>query len=87
MKETIAQQLNIKEFPFEIKDENGKVIYYENENGFCWSIEYDSHGNKIYSENFPDYSRKWKYDSYGNEIYYEFKRWNVTSYLNTNDVK
>jgi len=84
---TKAQQLNIKEFPFEIKDENGKVIYYENENGFCWSIEYDSHGNKIYSENFPDYSRKWKHNSEGKEIYYEFKRWNVTYYLNTNDVK
>ena len=82
---TKAQQLNIKDFPFEIKNDNGEVIYYENENGFWWSIEYDSHGNKIYSENFPDYSRKWKHDSDGNEIYYEFKRWNVTYYLNTNE--
>ena len=30
---TIAQQLNIKEFPFEIKDKNGKEIYYENSYG------------------------------------------------------
>jgi len=82
---TKAQQLNIKEFPFEIKNENGKVIYYENENGFWWNIEYDSDGNKIYSENFPDYSRKWKYDSDGKEIYYEFKRWNVSHYLNTKE--
>jgi phage pi2 protein 07 len=79
---TIAQLLNVKEFPFEIKDENGKVIYYENENGFWWNIEYDSDGNKIYSENFPNYSRKWKYDSDGKEIYYEFKRWNVAYCLN-----
>jgi len=82
---TKAQQLGIKEFPFEIKDENGEVIYYENENGFWWNIEYDSDGNKIYSENFPNYSRKWKYDSDGKEIYYEFKRWNVVHYLNTKE--
>ena len=26
---TIAQQLNIKEFPFRIKDKNGNQIYFE----------------------------------------------------------
>ena len=30
---TIAQQLNIKEFPFRIKDKNGKQIYYEDSDG------------------------------------------------------
>ena len=82
---TKAQQLNVKEFPFTIEDENGNRIYYENENGFWWSIEYDSDGNKIYSENFPNYSRNWKYDSNGNEIYYEFKRWNEIDDHNTKE--
>jgi len=48
---TIAQQLNIKEFPFFIKDSNGDVIYFENSNGYWWKCEYDSNGNKIYYEN------------------------------------
>lgn len=30
---TIAQQLNVTEFPFEIKDKNGKQLYYEDSNG------------------------------------------------------
>ena len=30
---TIAQQLNITEFPFIITDKNGKEIYFENSNG------------------------------------------------------
>ena len=48
---TIAQQLNVKEFPFEIKDKNGNVIYYENSNGDWLKREFDSDGNKIYYEN------------------------------------
>ena len=48
---TIAQQLNIKEFPFVIKDSNGQEIYFENSNGFWAKSEYDSNGNQIYYEN------------------------------------
>jgi len=47
---TIAQQLNIKEFPFRIKDLNGKEIYYENSNGYWCKCEYDSNGKEIYWE-------------------------------------
>jgi len=47
---TIAQQLNVTEFPFEIKDKNGKVIYYEYSNGNWHKSEYDSNGNEIYCE-------------------------------------
>ena len=47
---TTAQQLNVKQFPFEIKDNNGKVIYSENSNGFWWKSEFDSNGNEIYYE-------------------------------------
>ena len=47
---TIAQQLEIKDFPFEIKDKNGKQIYYEDSTGFWIKREFDSNGNKIYYE-------------------------------------
>jgi hypothetical protein len=47
---TIAQQLNIKEFPFIIRGSMGNVIYYENSKGFWYKREYDSNGNEIYYE-------------------------------------
>jgi len=37
---TIAQQLNIKEFPFIIKDADGKVIYWETSDGYWVKREY-----------------------------------------------
>jgi len=54
---TIAQQLNVKEFPFIIKNSNNNIIYYENKNGFWWKAEHDLEGNEIYWE-----------DSYGTII-------------------
>lgn len=68
---TIAQQLNIKEFPFVIKDKNGKQIYWESSRGYWVNKEYDSNGNEIYSRSPGGYWVKKKYDSNGNEIYYE----------------
>ena len=68
---TIAQQLNVKEFPFEIKDKNGREIYFENSNGSWIKYKYDSNGNRIYSENSSGYWIKNEYDSNGNQIYYE----------------
>ena len=68
---TIAQQLNIKEFPFVIKDKNGKQIYWESSGGYWVKKEYDSNGNEIYSWSPDGYWVKKKYDSNGNEIYYE----------------
>ena len=47
---TIAQQLNIKKFPFEIKDGKGNPIYYEYSNGYWEKWEYDAKGNPIYYE-------------------------------------
>jgi hypothetical protein len=33
---TIAQQLNITDFPFEINDKNGNEIYFENSTGYWY---------------------------------------------------
>ena len=71
MKKTIAQQLNVKEFPFVIKDSNGNVIYLEDSNGYWYRSEYDSNGNKIYFGNSNGYWYKSEYDSKGNKIYFE----------------
>ena len=31
---TIAEQLNAKEFPFRLYDSNGKIIYFEDSDGY-----------------------------------------------------
>ena len=64
---TIAEQLNIKEFPFVVKDKNGNVIYHENSSGYWSKVEYDSNGNEIYYENSNGYWSKVEYDSNGND--------------------
>lgn len=48
---TIAQQLNVTEFPFRIKDNNCNQIYFEGSNEYWAKSEYDSDGNRIYYEN------------------------------------
>ena len=68
---TIAQQLKIKEFPFEIKDSKGNLIYYENSTGYWQKSEFDSDGNLIYFENSTGYWAKSEFDSKGNLIYLE----------------
>ena len=68
---TIAQQLNVIEFPFEIKDKNGNQIYWENSYGGWYKREYDSNRNPIYYENSNGWWCKREFDSNGNEIYFE----------------
>ena len=68
---TIAQQLNVTEFPFIIRDKNGNQIYFEDSKGYWYKKEYDSNGNEIYHENSNGYWSKSKFDSNGNEIYFE----------------
>jgi hypothetical protein len=68
---TIAQQLNIKEFPFEIKDKNGNEIYYETSNGYWWKTEYDSNGKETRYETSNGFWSKREYDSNGKETRYE----------------
>ena len=52
---TIAQQLNITEFPFEINDKNGNEIYSEYSDGRWYKKEYDSYGNLTRFENSNGY--------------------------------
>ena len=68
---TISQQLNVKEFPFEIKDKNGNQIYFENSEGSWLKREFDSNGNEIYFLTSYGFWLKTEYDSNGNLIYYE----------------
>jgi YD repeat-containing protein len=71
MKKTIAQQLNIKDFPFRIRDKEGNLLYFEGSSGYWAKSEYDSEGNEIYFENSDGYWHKYEYDSEGNQIYYK----------------
>ena len=68
---TIAQQLNIKDFPFIINDKNGNRTYREFSNGTWSKCEYDENDNEIYYENFRGYWCKHEYDKNGNQTYYE----------------
>lgn len=69
--ETIARQLNVTEFPFEIKDSNGNRIYWEDSNGYWSKQEFDSNRNQIYFEDSGGFWRKREFDSNGNRIYFE----------------
>ena len=68
---TIAEQLNIKDFPFEIRDKKGNRVYFEDSDGFWEKREYDSNGNETYYENSDGDWGKSECDSNGKETYYE----------------
>jgi len=69
--QTISQFLNVKDFPFEIKDKNGNIIYREVSNGHWMKREYNDQDNEIYGGNSNGYWFKRECDDQGNEIYYE----------------
>lgn len=71
---TIAEQLNITEFPFRIKDSKGRIIYFEESDKRWAKFEHDSEGNVIYLENSSGYWSKKEYDTNGNVIYFENSR-------------
>jgi hypothetical protein len=68
---TIAQQLNVTDFPFIIKDDKGNLIYYEYSNGDWSKREHDDNGRLIYYEYSNGDWSKWELDDKGNEIYFE----------------
>jgi YD repeat-containing protein len=65
---TIAQQLGITEFPFEIKNSNGNTIYRETSTGFWAKREFDARGNEISYRNSIGYWAECEYDANGNQI-------------------
>jgi YD repeat-containing protein len=82
MKETIAQFLKVKDFPFIIKDKNNNKIYVENSDGYWYKNEYDQNGKLIYSEESNGFWIKTEYDQNGQLIYYEDLNgfWSKTEY-------
>ena len=71
---TIAQQIKLNfetNGNLEIKDKNGKEIYFEFSNTYWVKREWDSQGRQIYFEGSSGYWAKWEYDSQGNQIYFE----------------
>ena len=69
---TIAQQLNIKSFPFEIKDTNDNLVYHENSNGYWSKRELDANGKEVYWKDSSGCWWKSEYDANGNQVYYEY---------------
>ena len=84
---TIAQQLNIKTFPFYIKDSDGNEIYREWSDGTWSKNEYDADGKKIYFEDSAGTWSKWEYAD-GNEIYYESSNgyWQKREYADGKEI-
>ena len=68
---TIAQQLNIKSFPFKIKDDEGNITYSEYSNGVWYRRERDDKGNKTYFEDSSGTWYRYGYDDEGNQTYFE----------------
>jgi len=76
---TIAQQLNVKQFPASIKNEAGQEIYNEDAIGNWVKREYDELGNTTYYEirnttyyeNESGYWLRRTYDEKGNMLRYE----------------
>ena len=67
---TIAQQLNVKEFPFEIKDKNNNLIYVEYSNCFLIKREFDKNNKRIYYEDSGGFWAKHEHE--GNKaVYFE----------------
>ena len=68
---TIAKQLKVKDFPFQITDANNNEIYWEDSDGGWEKREFDGNNNKIYYKDSDGYWCKRGFDKNNNQIYYE----------------
>jgi len=68
---TIAQQLNVKQFPFSIKNEAGQEIYNEDADGYWTKREYDEQGLRTYYGSSGGTWVKTEFDTTGNSTRYE----------------
>lgn len=62
--DSVAKFLNVRTFPFIIRDESGNVIYQELENDNWQRSEYNENGNLIFEENSQG---EWKIIEYKNK--------------------
>jgi len=67
---TIAEQLNITDFPFRIYDNNENEIYTEYGDNTWYKREYDENGNRIYLRQSGGYIENCEY-SKNNILIYE----------------
>ena len=59
------------DFDGNIRNKKGKVIYYEQSDGYWRKYGYDNNGNIVYYENSDRQWVKYEFDSNGNTIYFE----------------
>lgn len=64
-------KVNFYDTYFEVYNEKGNQIYYENSNGSWSKSKYDKLGQQFYFENSDGYWYKKEYDEKGNQIYFE----------------
>jgi len=86
---TIAEQLNVKEFPFYIKNNSGAIIYIEYSNKVWNKTEFDENGNEIYWEYNYGFWCKKEFDNKSNFISYKDSngKWEKYEYdLNLNKI-
>ena len=69
--QTAAQFLGITKFPFIFKNDDGRVIYHECDNGHWCKYTYDSDGNTVYFIDSDGWWCKSEYDYDGNIVYHE----------------
>jgi len=68
---TIAQQLGVTDFPFDIRDGRGRLIYREFKRGSWAKYKFDSEGREVYYQSSSSFWVKREYDDNGSEIYFE----------------
>ena len=63
-----GKELDI-EYPIKLYDKDGKQVYFEDSDGYCWKREYDD-GKQVYFEASNGYWWKYEYKD-GKHVYFE----------------
>lgn len=80
MSQTIAHFLNVKEFPFEIKNHSGNLIYFEDQEGYWFKKIFDLNNNPIYYKDSYGFWYEQEFDSNGNITCYKNSEGTITYY-------
>jgi hypothetical protein len=67
---TVAQRLDIKDFPFHIKNSDGELIYFENSDNYWERYVRDDKNRVLYHEKSNGYKEHYNRDSEGNILFY-----------------